>query len=349
MLDDTHAPRRCATGAQDELSGALLALRQGAQLSQIAAVKASSVSQAKLSRIENGRALPSPDEVRALTAAYGAPIRPKPSGSLSSQLSARSSSLTPASCCRPGGRITSNSGSGKLKFGAKLVRSYRPTMVLGVLSALAYVSAVFSPSCDLSAEEAGASIASRLTRWKLLAAPDREWRLIQTEAALRWVVGSHGLMAEQLDRIIEATRLPNVRLGIIALDTVASSVAPLHSFHIYDDAPVTSAPRRGTATLLSDPAARGELRRDLRRSTSPSTTRRPGALLSRIADDYRSRRSLRSGVSCVSYKRRISSPPCCSSGRYLLGIVSVRGITSVSGVTSHSCVSRISSVHRIER
>jgi hypothetical protein len=77
--------------------------------------------------------------------------------------------------------------------------------------------------------------------------------LIQTEAALRWVVHSYALKAEQLDRIIEATKLPNVRLGIIALDAVSPQVAPLHSFHIYDGESVTFGTESGTA-LLSDPS-----------------------------------------------------------------------------------------------
>ena len=57
--------------------------------------------------------------------------------------------------------------------GAQLIRSYQPTMVLGVLQTLAYVQAVFSPGCDLSVEDAEASIASRFTRWRLLAQPGR--------------------------------------------------------------------------------------------------------------------------------------------------------------------------------
>jgi hypothetical protein len=107
------------------------------------------------------------------------------------------------------------------------------------------VSAVFSPGSDLLAKDAEASVASRLTRWKLLAESGRKWRLIHTEAALRWMVGSHAIMAEQIDRIIEATKLPNVRLGIIALDTVAPNVAPLHSFHVYDDESVTFGTKAG--------------------------------------------------------------------------------------------------------
>jgi uncharacterized protein DUF5753 len=113
--------------------------------------------------------------------------------------------------------------------------------------------------------------------------------LIQTEAALRWVVGSHALMAGQIDRIIEATRLPNVRLGIIALDTVAPSVAPLYSFHVYDDASVTFGTEAGTA-LLSDPqrvASFAASFGDLEHLAVYDDAARN--LLGHIADGYRSR------------------------------------------------------------
>jgi hypothetical protein len=115
-----------------------------AQLSQIAAVKASSVSQAKLSCIENGRALPSPDEVRALAAAYGAD---QTEAERLAQLAAeREIQFVDARVVLQAGRAHHfQQRVGEAEFGANLVRSYQPTMVLGVLQTPAYVSAVFSP------------------------------------------------------------------------------------------------------------------------------------------------------------------------------------------------------------
>ncbi len=137
---------------------------------------------------------------------------------------------------------------------ATLIRSYQPALVLGVLQTPAYASVVFAPnSSDLTEQEAAASIAERMTRWTLLAEPGRRWRLIQTEAALRWIVRSPALMVEQLGRVIEASHLPNVDIGIIRLDTVVGRIAPLHGFHIYDRESVIFGTETGTA-LLSEPA-----------------------------------------------------------------------------------------------
>lgn len=135
---------------------------------------------------------------------------------------------------------------------SRAIRSYQPTLVLGVLQTPAYATVVFTPDDDLSEQEATASVAERMTRWELLAQPSRQWRLIQAEGALRWIVRSHDLMVEQLDRLIEASHLPNVELGVVPLDTVARDVAPKHGFHIYDHESVTFGTETGTA-LLSDP------------------------------------------------------------------------------------------------
>ena len=132
---------------------------------------------------------------------------------------------------------------------AALVRSYQPALVLGVLQTPAYAAAVFTPGEDLSEQEAADSVSERMARWQLLAEPHRRWRLVQTEAALRWIVRGPELMAAQLDRIIEASRLPNVDLGIIPLDTIAPQPAPLHGFHLYDDESVMFGTETGTALL----------------------------------------------------------------------------------------------------
>ena len=95
-------------------------------------------------------------------------------------------------------------------------------------------------------------------------------------------------MAEQLDRIIEASKLPNVRLRIIALDTVSPQVAPLHSFHIYDGEPVTFGTESGTA-LLSDPqrvATFAATFAELERLALYDGDAR--SLLDRISQEYRS-------------------------------------------------------------
>jgi hypothetical protein len=72
----------------------------------------------------------------------------------------------------------------------------------------------YFPPADLAA--------TRAARYRQLADEQhRSWILVMTEAALNWHVGSPALMAEQMQHLIEASRLPNVRLGIIQTRTPA--------------------------------------------------------------------------------------------------------------------------------
>ena len=75
------------------------------------------------------------------------------------------------------------------------------------------ITAVFASNHEIvDREDAAAAVASRMTRWELLTDPAKHWHLIQTEAAFRWIVRSPALMAEQLDRTAQASRLPGLRV-----------------------------------------------------------------------------------------------------------------------------------------
>jgi transcriptional regulator with XRE-family HTH domain len=222
-------------------------LRKAARLSQTAAATAASLTQAHVSRIENGRAIPTPTEAEALARSYRATAAER--RRLVALAETLAGQYVDARVILQAGAHHFQRRVHETEAKAAMVRSYQPAMVLGVLQTPAYARAVFTPDVELSEADAAASIASRLMRWKLLAEPTRQWRLLQTEAALRWVVGSYELMVEQLDHIAEAARLPTVRLGIIPLDTVSPRPAPLHGFHIYDDDSVLFGTETGTALL----------------------------------------------------------------------------------------------------
>jgi transcriptional regulator with XRE-family HTH domain len=235
-----------------DLPGSLRMLRQRAQLGQIEAARRSSISQAKLSRIETGKSIPTPAEAATMAEAYGA--TPHERDRLAEAAATLATQYVDSRVILQSGAHHFQQRVRETEEAATLIRSYQPALVLGVLQTRDYANTVFSSSRELIDErEAEASVQSRMTRWQLLTDPARHWRLIQTEAALRWVVKSPAVMADQLDQVAEASRLPNVTLGIIRLDTVAPEPAPLHGFHIYDDDSVMFGTETGTA-LLSDPS-----------------------------------------------------------------------------------------------
>lgn len=174
---------------------------------------------------------------------------------------------------------------GKLEKQSALVRTYHPAIVIGVLQTRAYATAIFSPR-GVPVPRAAESVEERLARARLLDDESREWILVQSEGALRWQAASPGLMVEQLEHMIEVSRRPNVRLGIVDWRTPADVFAG-HGFHIYDQRAVQVGMEVGTQLITDrqDVEQFDELFGDLERLASFDDAGRE--VLSRIADEYR--------------------------------------------------------------
>jgi hypothetical protein len=100
---------------------------------------------------------------------------------------------------------------------ASLIRSYEGHYIPGLLQTDAYLRAVVQ-GAQLAepAEEVGRRVRLRLARQTLLVregAP-RLWAVID-EAALRRPVGGREVMRGQLERLVEAAKLPNVTLQVL--------------------------------------------------------------------------------------------------------------------------------------
>ncbi len=267
---------------RDELGRSLYAARRAAGLGQIEAARRARTSQNKVSRVENGKGLLTEAEATALLTVYGV------------HGDERHRIMTLVETARAGhidSRVILQRGAHhfqervrQLDEQSRLVRSFAPTAVLGILQTRAYAHVVFTQR--MTEEQAAPSIASRLQRHRMLDDPDRQWVLLQAEGALRWNLGGSVVMIEQIERILTAIERPNVRLGIIPWRTPAQ-VLPLHGFHLYDHRAVVVGTRSGTAIMgerdVSDyEALFGELRH---LAVFDGDARE---LLGRIADDYRS-------------------------------------------------------------
>jgi hypothetical protein len=130
----------------------------------------------------------------------------------------------------------------RLEQTSGLVRSFQATTMLGVLQTQAYASLIFG-------DDDPESVAVRMARGRQL--ESGEWQLVMTEGALRWTAGGPDVMAEQLKRVSEISRRPNVRLGIIGFGTPAR-VFPGEAFHIYDDRAVMVGIETGS-TIMEKP------------------------------------------------------------------------------------------------
>jgi transcriptional regulator with XRE-family HTH domain len=104
-----------------------------------------------------------------------------------------------------------------LESAASVIRAYEGQYVPGLLQTEDYLRAVVDGAhLDDSPEEMERRVQLRMTRQTLLARPDapRLWAVVD-EAALRRPVGGREVMRTQLERLVEATKLPNVTLQVL--------------------------------------------------------------------------------------------------------------------------------------
>jgi hypothetical protein len=84
-----------------------------------------------------------------------------------------------------------------------------------------------------SGEAIESSVRERARRFEQMRDGSRDWVLIMGQGALEWALAAPQVMAAQMDRLLEASHLSNVRLGIVT----AYKQVPIqahHGFDIYD-------------------------------------------------------------------------------------------------------------------
>src|SRR6266511_2068437 len=110
-----------------------------------------------------------------------------------------------------------------LQAAATLIRTYEGQLIPGLLQTERYMRAVMRGArLPEPSEDTERRIELRLMRQTLLTQPGAPqlWAVVD-EAALRRPVGGRQVIREQLERLIDATKLPNVILQMLPLDADA--------------------------------------------------------------------------------------------------------------------------------
>jgi hypothetical protein len=188
-------------------------------------------SQSKVSRIELGTAIPSLPEVTAWASALGAST-----GVHDSLIALAEAAFTEAQSWRDASRRRPHAQDEirVLESRTRMLRTFQPSVVPGLLQTAEYARRVFSffPA-TLAASDIPAAVAGRLNRQLALYETDRNFSFLITEAALRWRPGPPELMVAQLDRIASVSTLDNVSVGVIPLGAQAVTTLT-HTFVIYE-------------------------------------------------------------------------------------------------------------------
>jgi len=248
------------------------------------AARQAGLSQPRISRIETGRFVPTEAEIRRLCGLYQAPADVR-RVLLQTVVDLRSETAA-ARVVLQRGAYRLQQRLGRIEAASARVRAYQAAIIPGLLQTVDYARVVFADGGDITGAALDQAVAERTARAAILDS-DRDFTLIMAEGALRWQAVGPALMAAQLDHIAEVTSRPNVRVGIIPW-TRPVHVFPLHGFHIYDQRAAVVGTRSATA-FITDPrdvADYEKLFAELEAIASFDNDAR--AILSRIANDYRS-------------------------------------------------------------
>ncbi|MFJ3980407.1 helix-turn-helix domain-containing protein [Streptomyces fungicidicus] len=210
-MQNGPAVRRRKLGAE------LRALRTSANLTSGEAARLAGWHQSKVSRIETGTSGVKPADVRLLLDVYGV-----------GDPQLRQLLLVLSGSGDDGGRHhwwhayrgvlpPTYRDFISLESQASAMRTLETTVIPGLLQTPEYARAVTEAALEGASEERlDALVEVRLARQDVLRTePPLELSAVLDEAVLRREVGGPGVMSRQLNRLVEAARLPQVRLQVL--------------------------------------------------------------------------------------------------------------------------------------
>jgi transcriptional regulator with XRE-family HTH domain len=169
------------------------------------------MSQATISRFENGKRVPTADDVRTLGEVYGTPAATRRE-LLALAMDLREGATSARTLLHRAGAPSVQQRIGRIEATSARIRSFQPTIVIGLLQTADYMHALLSGLHQ--GEDLDAMVDARLARQQILDT-DQTLHLVLTESALRWHVGSPDVMARQAEHLVRVTERSQVQLGII--------------------------------------------------------------------------------------------------------------------------------------
>lgn len=269
-------------GNPNPLSDTLRRLRKEAGLSGVDAARVAGLTQSKVSRAETGAFLPSEQEVEALCRVYKAPVKVRKE--LVRLVQDLREETTSARVVLQRGGWWMQQRIGKLEAAASLIRTFTTTVIVGLLQTEDYIRALFGDS--LAEDDRERTISARLLRQHVITS-ERTFHFVMAEGALRWNMGGAAVMAEQCDRLVELSRLDNLRLGIIPW-TTPTTVPATHGFTMYDSTAVLLGTQTATAIIKDRQNLDGYEAHWAELEPLASYGDDARAVIERVAADYRS-------------------------------------------------------------
>lgn len=207
----------------------LRALRVEAGLTGAVLAQRARVGQPTVSKVENGRMVPSLDVLDRLSRGLGLDeSTAREVRDLLAAVATAADSGQPEDSSAPAGAAVDDEVRS-----ARLVRSFQCVVLPATLQSGEYARHIFESTPNATPESVGRAVAARVERQGVLYEPGRESVFVLTEAVLRTWPGTPALMLAQLDRLLAVESLSTVRLGVVPWRRPVP-VLPRHGFTLCD-------------------------------------------------------------------------------------------------------------------
>lgn len=190
-------------------------------------------NKSKVSRLENGKQTPTPDDLRKWSEATG---HPEAYDELLARLRGFESHIRSWRRQLASGHKAVQDTHLTAHADTTVFRGWESSMIFGILQTPDYARSVFTRYAELqrSPRDTEEAVRSRMKRQEALYDSSKRFHLLLWEAALRALICPPPVLAPQLDRLAGAVGLDTVELGIIPLSATLK-IPPATAFWIYDD------------------------------------------------------------------------------------------------------------------
>lgn len=117
-------------------------------------------------------------------------------------------------------------------------RGFMPATIPGLLQTPEFARRIFERNAEKlegAPDTIDEAVLLRMRRQEVLRSPGKTFHIVMTEAPLHYGLVPPDAMRAQLEKLVEASTLPSVQLGVIPFSAMPAGRIPLHGFWIHDD------------------------------------------------------------------------------------------------------------------
>jgi len=231
---NTASPTSSAREAKKALGARMREVRKDAGLTGRALAVATGQHFTRVSKIENGTQAPTDSDIRAWCTACGA--EDQVMELIATARAVESAYLEYKREARAGLKRAVGPFTQERYEATGLFRVYEHNAIPGLFQTPEYCAAMATFWIQFLGipNDVQDTVRDRMRRQEVIEWPGKEFRVVLEEQALRVWFGTADVQAAQLDRLLDATALPGVTLGIVPMMRERSGV-PTAPFWIFDD------------------------------------------------------------------------------------------------------------------